>query len=557
MQITSITNQNNSNPNFKQLYVSSEALKFLKTDKATLEKIPVIKKYSKDYDLYIKSNQMKDLKAYNLAKAAYIAFTGTLAAMTAVTVSSSLGVNWVGAALAIPILTIAACKYLKYKNAKEGFNCNLSVSEKLPQSIHDYYGNNTNIKDYQIDFRKDGDFINSNIIDFYSIQDLKEMDLDACFHDFKLATGEASIFDDYKNLFYRINGLKIDWYLNKRLPENITKYQKYVFLNELMQDKKLSKNLVESLSSNKYRSYYSDENHEKEGIKNALGPDLFNVWISQETKGGYRKAYNDYFNEEIYDKCTNLMDLVKISPNIAPWALRAKAKALGIEVTLGDLPSDLGDKNSYRILIHKLQLLNIDINSKTKKKFPQAPDGSYNIKIGKENYKIEPNNQGASAKLVFRVTPEQSNEHYFVKFTPYKVTGEDYKNKKIRENYDLRGDSPYMNAAVDFYLKENNCKNANDIKFYDAISQSVVYKETVGEKAHFQKSDLYSLRNDENIADIAALGVQLNDISEDNFIKTKDGRYVLIDSGHATFHDDFKPLVMGKQISLSNLCGRE
>ena len=173
MQVTSITNQNNITPNFKQLYVSSEALKFLKTDKATLEKMPVIKKYSKDYDLYIKSNQIKDLKAYNLAKAAYIGFTGTLAAMTAVTVSSSLGVNWVGAALAIPILTIAACKYLKYKNAKEGFNCNLSVSEKLPQSVHDYYGDNTNIKDYQIDFRKDGGFINSNIIDFYSIQDLK------------------------------------------------------------------------------------------------------------------------------------------------------------------------------------------------------------------------------------------------------------------------------------------------------------------------------------------------------------------------------------------------
>ena len=65
------------------------------------------------------------------------------------------------------------------------------------------------------------------------------------------------------------------------------------------------------------------------------------------------------------------------------------------------------------------------------------------------------------------------------------------------------------------------------------------------------------MRNDENIADIAALGVQLNDISEDNFIKTKDGRYVLIDSGHATFHDDFRPMVLGKQISLSNLCGRE
>lgn len=557
MQVTSITNQNNITPNFKQLYVSSEALKFLKTDKATLEKMPVIKKYSKDYDLYIKSNQIKDLKAYNLAKAAYIGFTGTLAAMTAITTTSCLGQNIVGLALALPILIATAYKCIKNKNANEAFNCNLSISEKLPQTVHDYYGDNTNIKDYQVNYRKEGGFINSNIVDFESIQDLKSMDLDACFRDFKLATGEASIFDDYKNLFYKINGLKIDWYLNKRLPENITKYQKYVFLNELMQDKKLSKNLVESLSSNKYRSCYSDEYHEKEGIKNALGPDLFNIWMSQETKGGYRKAYNDYFNEEIYDKCTNLMDLVKISPNIAPWTLRAKARELGIEVTLGDLPKDLGDKNNYRILIHKLQLLNIDIHSKAEKKFPQAPDGSYNIKIGKENYKIEPNNQGASAKLVFRVTPKQSNEHYFVKFTPYKVNGEDYKNKKIRENYDLRGDSPYMNAIVDFYLKENDCENANDIKFYDAKSQSVVYKETVGEKAHLQKSDLYSLRNDENIADIAALGVQLNDISEDNFIKTKDGRYVLIDSGHATFHDDFRPMVLGKQISLSNLCGRE
>lgn len=557
MQVTSITNQNNTAPNFKQLYVSNEALKFLKTDKATLEKIPVIKKYSKDYDLYIKSNQMKDLKAYNLAKAANTAVTGTLAAMTAITTTSCLGQNIVGIALAIPILIVTAYKYLKYKNAKDVFNCNLSVSEKLPQSVHDYYGDNTNIKDYQVNYRKEGGFINSNIIDFYSIQDLKEMDLESCFDDFKLGTGEISIFEDYKKFFYKTYGLRIDWYLQQRLPQNITKYQKYVLINEIMQDKNLSKYFVESLLANKDRDKYSDEYKEKESVKNALGPDLFNVWITQETKGGYRKAYNDYFNEEIYDKCTNLMDLVKISPNIAPWALRAKARELGIEVTLGNLPKDLGDKNNYRKLIHKLQLLNIDMHSKAEKKYPQAEDGSYNIKIGKKNYKIEPNNQGASAKLVFRVTPEQSNEHYFVKFTPYKVTGEDYKNKKIRENYDLRGDSPYMNAVVDFYLKENDCKNANDIKFYDAISQSVVYKETVGEKAHFQKSDLYSLRKDENIADIAALGVQLNDISEDNFIKTKDGRYVLIDSGHATFHDDFKPLVIGKQISLSNLCGRE
>ena len=89
------------------------------------------------------------------------------------------------------------------------------------------------------------------------------MDLESCFDDFKLVTGEISIFEDYKKFFYKTNGLRIDWYLQQRLPQNITKHQKYVLINEIMQDKNLSKYFVESLSANKYRNKYTDEYKEK------------------------------------------------------------------------------------------------------------------------------------------------------------------------------------------------------------------------------------------------------------------------------------------------------
>ena len=49
------TNNSKYTPNFKQLYASEEALKLLKISREELNEIPILKKYSKDFELFIRS----------------------------------------------------------------------------------------------------------------------------------------------------------------------------------------------------------------------------------------------------------------------------------------------------------------------------------------------------------------------------------------------------------------------------------------------------------------------------------------------------------------------
>ena len=51
------------------------------------------------------------------------------------------------------------------------------------------------------------------------------------------------------------------------------------------------------------------------------------------------------------------------------------------------------------------------------------------------------------------------------------------------------------------------------------------------------------------------VGIYLNDMNPQNFMKDKNGNTVLIDTGHSEFRDPLKPLTRG-QVLLSNLCGR-
>ncbi len=51
--------------------------------------------------------------------------------------------------------------------------------------------------------------------------------------------------------------------------------------------------------------------------------------------------------------------------------------------------------------------------------------------------------------------------------------------------------------------------------------------------------NLYSYRKLKEIADIAHLGIELNDVNEGNFIYDKNGNNILIDSGHAQFNSCF------------------
>ena len=61
------TNKSNYSPNFKQLYASEEALKLLKISRKELNEIPILKKYSKDFDFFIKTSYKQSIR-YGLCK---------------------------------------------------------------------------------------------------------------------------------------------------------------------------------------------------------------------------------------------------------------------------------------------------------------------------------------------------------------------------------------------------------------------------------------------------------------------------------------------------------
>ena len=119
---------------------------------------------------------------------------------------------------------------------------------------------------------------------------------------------------------------------------------------------------------------------------------------------------------------------------------------------------------------------------------------------------------------------------------------------------------PYLDAIVDFYLKENKSPNAPDIKFFDYKTQAVIYGKTIGEEPTIPEKytdNLYTFINYNKVSDLKKLGVELNDVHPGNFKVDEKGNYVLIDSGHVKYSNTFRPPIIGKHIILGNLCGRE
>lgn len=298
----------------------------------------------------------------------------------------------------------------------------------------------------------------------------------------------------------------------------------------LTTDPKQSKELYNKLVS----SVVSSEKDEQ----------LFKSWYYDED-AGYKAAYKTFY-EQKFEQAENLEEIVKISPNPAPWALRAKAESLGKEFTIGELPQDIfPDIDSYRGFL--------DFLTKVK------PGEEVDIGDGSSVKLIT---GSMSAKRIFKIQSPEFGD-YILKVDPCcpKVTENSYLHKNMRYNQDLRADMPYLNATIDFYLKLNGFENnVADVQFYDHATGSILYKATKGEEAQdvFDPrilNNLYLLRQNPTVKSFQQSGIYLNDIHNGNFIKDENGQLVLIDSGHAEFQDPLKPLIE-KQIKLSNLCGK-
>lgn len=275
---------------------------------------------------------------------------------------------------------------------------------------------------------------------------------------------------------------------------------------------------------------------------NTQAKEMFDTWYNDENSG-YKKAYSDYYNKK-YNEATDLISLINQSPNVAPWAFLNKAKQLKVEPILGELPESFEDIELFRNLIKELS------KNKIKDKFI--------LTIKDKKFEIERIEKGLSTKAKYKITPE-NDETYIVKFNEYDVIGNTKRCEFFRTDQALRGDSPYIDAMIDFYLKTNNCKNCSDIKFYDYKSKAILYKFSEGKAGELNKENFYNLytfNNSNLVKEIKDLGIILNDIQKDNFIKDNAGNYILIDTGHADYSQPFRPMVMGKHISLSNLSGR-
>lgn len=119
--------------------------------------------------------------------------------------------------------------------------------------------------------------------------------------------------------------------------------------------------------------------------------------------------------------------------------------------------------------------------------------------------------------------------------------------KRFKENENMKSDSSYINAMIDFYLNLNNCVNATKIHCFDAKTSSVLYDYLSGTNQSI--TDI-----NKQLPDLKKLGIIYNDIFSDNF-REKDGVLKIIDSGESSFIDLLKPTVPNFQIELPNWSG--
>ena len=387
----------------------------------------------------------------------------------------------------------------------------------------------------------------------------------------KAAQANSTFFNEYINSKKSILGFLKD---KKMSPAAVFK-----FLCHATSDPRTSTVVAKEFSSNPRKG---------DGIKNFLveklggakkGTNLFWTWFHDEADG-YRQAYANFYVNNVWNSAKNLNTLVKQSPNIAPWAFEGKAGEIGTEAILGDVPKEFKNISVYRKLISQLKesdfhkaLMNVkdsEVKIKDSDTMKTATEANkklqqfnkeFSVNVDGNIYNAKPIVQSFSAKLIYFITPEEDKTKRFVlKFDPYEMNELTDKARKLTENQALRADMPYLDAMVDFYLKENKSPNAPDVKLYDHATKSLLYGATEGDEPVISEKytdNLYTFIKNSKISDLKKLGVELSDVHAGNFKVDKNGNYVLIDSGHTKFMNLFRPPVIGRNIVAGNLCGRE
>lgn len=262
-----------------------------------------------------------------------------------------------------------------------------------------------------------------------------------------------------------------------------------------------------------------------------ISSDFFEKYFK---KDGYSERYKNKI-KKVVEEAKTPEELLKISPNWFPWVFREK---FGDGYTFGEVPSEFGQKEDYRKLVTNL-LANEKIEGVKELQGGESGKRTFLIKKNDKKYVLKVQNDYTiySDKLNKALKEDSWLDDTFM--------------RNYKDNEDMKSDSSYLNAMIDFYLNLNDCKNATKIYFYDSKTSSVLYEFLEGEKF---EGDLNILNAEEKLSDIASLGIQYNDISEGN-IRVKNGELKIIDVGESSFNDILRPTVPGFQFELPNWSG--
>ena len=178
----------------------------------------------------------------------------------------------------------------------------------------------------------------------------------------------------------------------------------YNFLCKMTTENETQKQLAKEFSANPRMSKSIHTFLLKKLGNDKKAHELFNSWYYDE-KYGYRKAYERYYNEDIWANAQYFMDLVKQSPNVSTWALKCFCKEKNTEPILGVLPEYIGTRKDFTNLINELKIWHKNackLKEKTKNK--TVFDIPFEININNKTYNIKCLTSGHSPKLKFIFT---------------------------------------------------------------------------------------------------------------------------------------------------------
>lgn len=264
---------------------------------------------------------------------------------------------------------------------------------------------------------------------------------------------------------------------------------------------------------------------------------------------GYQRAYKR-FMKKAFESAKTPEELLKMSPN---WHYHRLMSKFGKDFTVGELPKGFGTIEAYRDMAGKIlrgkgeelpngikRIQEFESGFSDKAVFLIEADGKkYIFKMHKDYEEYYPTLKTANDGLRNGESTQKLKEEYFA---------------KIEENHQMKSDSVFINAQLDFYLKSHNCTNVANIHFFDAKTKSSLYEVVEGEPIKIEEAQILDVNR--NMSDLNSLGIIYNDINNNNF-RVKNGKMGTIDSGESSYIDVLRPGCADYHFKLPNWSGMD